>query len=140
MYLDRSQEGRRGPVRAVIRSTAVSLSKAQLTELRKNLEDLMPELQAFIAGSADAARPVELDQPAMGRVSRVDAIQQQKMLEANRAAQRSRIELVRAALRRFDEDEYGDCMTCGESIAYARLEITPEAPFCIECQSKRERR
>ena len=47
----------------MIRSTVASLSGAQRAKLRQNLEDLMPELQAFIADSADAAHPVELDQP-----------------------------------------------------------------------------
>ena len=90
--------------------------------------------------SADAAKPVELDQPAMGRVSRIDAIQQQQMLEANRGAQAARLQQVRAALHRFQEDEYGECASCGEEIAYARLEAQPEAPFCLACQGERERR
>jgi DnaK suppressor protein len=118
----------------------VDLTEAQRCELRADLENLVVELQALVAGSQDAARPVELDQPAMGRVSRIDAIQQQKMLEANRDAQRGRIQLVRSALHRFEEDEYGECMTCGECIGYARLKISPEAPFCIECQNAREKR
>ncbi len=118
----------------------MDLSKEQLALLRQKLEDLTRELQALVDGSADAARPVELDQPAMGRVSRMGAIQQQKMLESNRQAQRARIELVRGALHRFDEDEYGECRACGECIGYARLVVSPEAPFCILCQSAREKR
>ena len=46
-----------------MRSTVVSLSGARRAKLRQNIEDLTLELQAFIAGSTDAARPVELDQP-----------------------------------------------------------------------------
>jgi DnaK suppressor protein len=118
----------------------VDLSRSQLGELRQDLENLVVELQALVDGSEEAARPVELDQPAMGRVSRIDAIQQQKMLEANRHAQRARIQLARSALHRFEGDEYGECMTCGEGIGYARLKISPEAPFCIACQNARERR
>jgi len=118
----------------------VSLSQAQLSELQQDLEDLTRELQALVAGSAEAARPVELDQPAMGRVSRIDAIQQQKMLEANRHAQRARIQLVRSALQRVEADEYGECMSCGEDIGYPRLKISPEAPLCIACQNAREKR
>ena len=117
----------------------MSLSESQLEELRADLTGLAEELQSLVDGTTEAARPVELDQPAMGRVSRIDAIQQQQMLEANRHAQRARIQLVHSALRRFEEDEYGDCMTCGETIGYPRLKISPETPFCIDCQSKRER-
>jgi DnaK suppressor protein len=116
----------------------MTLTSEQTNELLKDLEDLARELQQSLEGSAQAARPVELDQPAVGRVSRIDAIQQQKMLEANRQAQKARLGLVRAALLRCEEDEYGDCRGCGESIGHKRLKARPESVFCIACQTARE--
>jgi DnaK suppressor protein len=115
------------------------LSPTELTALRESVESLIEELGDALAGTAEAARPVELDQPAIGRVSRIDAIQQQKMTEANRTAQQSRLQLARSALRRFEEDEYGDCKACGEEIGLARLKARPESLFCIGCQEARER-
>ncbi|MDP6979863.1 MAG: TraR/DksA family transcriptional regulator [Myxococcota bacterium] len=109
-------------------------------ELQRDLETLRGELRDAIEGSEQDARPVELDQPAVGRVSRIDAIQQQKMLEANRNAQRARLAQVHAALDRFAEDEYGDCVACGETIGFARLKARPESLYCIACQSAREKR
>lgn len=105
---------------------------------RRALDALIASLETSLAESAEAARPVELDQPAIGRVSRIDAFQQQKMLEANRASQAARLRLARAALRRLDDGEYGDCMACGEAIAAARLQARPESLYCIQCQSARE--
>lgn len=119
---------------------ANALSASDLQLLRQALEQIKTELSDTLAGSAEAAKPVELDQPAIGRVSRIDAIQQQKMLEANRAAQKGRLGLIRAALIRLDEDEYGDCRGCGECIGLARLSARPESVFCIECQQAREQR
>jgi DnaK suppressor protein len=116
----------------------VGLSEAQRDELRRDLDDLARELRAALDGSAEAARPVELDQAAVGRVSRIDSIQQQKMLEASRRAQDARLVLVQSALRRFEEDEYGDCLDCGDGVAYGRLKARPETLFCIGCQSARE--
>jgi len=121
---------------------STSLDPTRLVELRRDLEALAERLRQDLAGSAASARPVELDQPTVGRVSRIDAIQQQKMLEANRHAQRSRLQLVQAALRRLEDDAYGaygECLACGETIAWARLKARPETPFCLECQSARER-
>ena len=115
------------------------LNESEKNELRTLLEALARELEAGVESTADAARPVELDQPAVGRVSRIDAIQQQKMVEANRNAQRARLQAVRAALGRIDEDEFGECRACGEEIGVARLRARPESHYCIECQSARER-
>jgi len=119
--------------------SSVPLSQNELTTLRGALDALIESLEQALAESAESARVVELDQPAIGRVSRIDAIQQQKMTEANRGAQQSRLQLARSALRRFDDDEYGDCLACGEEIGLARLEARPESLFCIQCQKARER-
>jgi DnaK suppressor protein len=115
-------------------------SATQLDELHEALDFLIHQLQTTLEGSAEAARPVELDPPTVGRISRIDAIQQQKMVEANRQALRTRLQLARAALRRFEDQEYGDCRRCGESVSFERLKARPETPFCIECQTERERK
>jgi DnaK suppressor protein len=107
-------------------------------DARDRLLALRDELRSMIDASAEAARPVDLDQP-IGRLSRIDAIQQQNMVKASRRAAELRLQQVAAALRRLDDDEYGDCLQCGEEVGEARLEARPEAPFCIGCQSVRER-
>ncbi len=76
---------------------------------------------------------MELDQSAVGRLSRMDAIQVQAMqLETER---RRGIELQRidAALKRIDSDDFGYCLVCDEAIQPKRLENDPTAPTCIDC-------
>ena len=43
--------------------------------------------------------------------------------------------MIEAALMRIDNDEYGECMECGEPINPKRLEIDPTTLYCIECAS-----
>jgi DnaK suppressor protein len=45
---------------------------------------------------------------------------------------------IALALRRIDDACYGECLECGEPIAYARLRAQPAAGLCIDCQSARE--
>jgi DnaK suppressor protein len=116
-----------------------TLAPDRLAALRTRLEDLVRELTEQIEGTRGAAGPVDLDEP-IGRVSRIDAIQQQSMIQANRNAARQRLALARAALERIDADEYGECASCGEEIAPARLEASPESALCVECQGRRESR
>ena len=113
------------------------LDEPQIEELHGDLLTLRDELCELLSMSKDASRPVDLDQP-IGRISRVDAMQQQSMLAANRQAAQRRRQLVTAAIERFREDEYGECLGCGEPIGYPRLKAQPEAPLCIACQSQRE--
>ena len=91
------------------------------------------DLEELAAGSAEARRPVELDQTRVGRLSRMDALQSQAMAletERRRAIELKRIE---AALRRLEEGEYGYCVTCGDEIAVERLSLDPATPQCLGC-------
>ena len=104
-------------------------------EFQETLHALAAQIRAADAKTEGERAPVELDQQAVGRLSRMDALQVQAMaLETSR---RRGVELRRiaTALARIDEGEYGTCLECGEEIAVRRLELAPAAPLCIGCAS-----
>ncbi len=111
----------------------------QLAALRQALVVLQVELRDLLQSSSMSARPVDLDEP-IGRLSRMDALQQQSMAVANRQGAQLRLNQVDAALLRLNRDEYGVCLGCEEEVDFARLHVRPEAPFCVACQSRRESR
>jgi DnaK suppressor protein len=115
------------------------LSEAQRAELQADLLSLREELQRSLSLSSQGAKPVDLDEP-IGRLSRMDAMQQQSMLKANRSAAQLRLQQVEGALVRQRAGEYGECQNCGENIGFPRLKARPEAPFCLSCQGVREKR
>ncbi len=80
-----------------------------------------------------SATRVPLDQTAQGRLTRMDAMQQQAM--AANHAQRLRLELRKldAALDRVAAGSYGTCCGCGEPMTRERLLADPAAPFCHDC-------
>lgn len=113
------------------------LTPAQREELRLDLEALRDALEEALGQAREGARPVSLDNP-IGRVSRVDALQQQAMAQANRRSLELRLGQVRQALAAVAEGEYGICRKCEEPIAHRRLKSRPETPFCLDCQRSRE--
>ncbi len=116
------------------------LTEGQVAELRADLEALAVQLAENVRSTHEASAPVELDQAAVGRVSRIDAIQLQQMAVAQQRRAGLRLEQVRVALREFDADEYGWCVDCGEGIGYARLKARPESSRCMACVRLGERR
>jgi DnaK suppressor protein len=84
----------------------------------------------------DAAATVELDQTRQGRLSRMDALQQQAMAAATGQRRTAELARIDAALTRIDSGDYGLCLGCDEEIAPARLEIDPAATRCIRCADK----
>ncbi|MEN0060818.1 MAG: TraR/DksA C4-type zinc finger protein [Myxococcota bacterium] len=101
--------------------------------IRERLLALQAELQRTLAGSQEQGDTVALDQSAVGRLSRMDALQQQAMAQAQERRTTLRLEQLTHALCRLDNGVYGDCVRCGEPIAEARLIARPEAPFCLDC-------
>lgn len=76
---------------------------------------------------------VELDQQAVGRLSRMDALQNQAMAKAGHARRQVLRQRLTAALARMDAGEFGYCEDCGEDIALGRLNIDPAAMRCVSC-------
>ena len=115
------------------------LSADQLSELKQALLELTAELEQLLAATREGTRPVDLDQP-IGRLTRMDAIQQQKMATANRHAFDLRLRQVRQALHTIPGGTYGLCRRCEDPIGYARLEARPESPYCLDCQDEVDRK
>jgi len=91
------------------------------------------ELEAALAQAGEAAQPVELDQTLQGRVSRIDAIQQQEMTKAAQRRRENQLHKIESALQRIETGDYGYCIKCDEEIAEKRLALDPATPSCIRC-------
>ena len=47
-----------------------------------------------------------------------------------------RIVQIDAALRKIVKHQYGKCESCGKEIPEPRLQLIPEAAFCIDCEKR----
>lgn len=103
-----------------------------LDEIIGQLRELERELIDTVRRGGDRAKPVELG-TEQGRLSRMDAMQQQQMALAERSLHQRRLRSVQAALERVDDGSFGECSRCGEDIALRRLQVVPEGPLCMAC-------
>lgn len=99
------------------------------TLIGARLSDLDDEDALGQAGKAT----VELDQQSVGRLSRMDALQNQAMAQATGARRTAERQRLVAALKRMDDGEFGYCEECGDEIAEARLRLDPAATRCVDC-------
>ncbi len=99
---------------------------------RERLLALEKEIQATLEASKDASGVVELD-TAIGRLSRMDAMQNQQMALELRRRQEQQLQRITNALKRMDQNRYGLCGRCKQPIAEERLEISPDVVMCVKC-------
>lgn len=88
--------------------------------------------------AADSAATVQLDQSSVGRVSRIDAIQQQAMAIGFQNRLQLRKRKLEAALSRIASARFGICCECQDELETERLEADPATVFCAACASQRE--
>jgi DnaK suppressor protein len=82
--------------------------------------------------------PVALDQACVGRLSRMDAMQQQAMAEATARLAEMEEHRIRTALNLMASGDYGYCIQCEEEIAEGRLRFDPSVLICINCARSKE--
>ena len=100
---------------------------------RAQLLQRQAELERAVAENEDATKTVELDQSRIGRLSRIDALQNQEMAKETERRRNAELRRIAEALERLDGGEYGYCVNCGEEIAPKRLEFDPATPVCVGC-------
>ena len=111
-----------------------NLSANQLQELKDILEDEKTRLERAIARAREDG-PVKLDQQAVGRISRMDALMNEGLAQGSISRAHEEIGLVHAALERMETGSYGFCQTCKQPIDPNRLLALPEALHCNACRA-----
>ena len=114
------------------------LTAEQIAELREELENELARLERTLPTSREAARPVQLDQTCVGRLSRIDAMQNQQMSADLHSRNEARHAQLLDALGRMQAGTYGTCDRCGQPIPFGRLIVFPEARHCASCGARGE--
>lgn len=108
-------------------------SAHRIAAARDELLARLAALDRLAADSAEQTRPVDLDPQIQGRVSRVDALQQQAMAQARAGRRHAETRRLRAALARIDAGDWGYCVRCDEEIEPGRLDHDAAIPTCLAC-------
>jgi DnaK suppressor protein len=108
------------------------MTPERLSLFRDRLLALEKEIQTTLEASKETSGVVELD-TAIGRLSRMDAMQNQQMALELRRRQEQQLQRIANALKRMDQNRYGLCGRCKQPIAEERLEVSPDVVMCVKC-------
>ena len=104
----------------------------RLEYFHARLEGIRVEIQDDLDASTEASGVVKLD-TSIGRLSRMDAMQNQQMALELRRRQEQQLQRIANALKRMDKGTYGLCGKCKQPIAEDRLEVSPDVVMCVRC-------
>lgn len=109
------------------------MNESKQAYFETRIRDRLSELARLSESGQQAQAIVELDQQAVGRLSRMDALQNQAMAKAQQANRDLETRRLLAALTRLHEGEYGYCEDCGDPVPEGRLELDLAASKCVSC-------
>lgn len=100
--------------------------------LKTLIESKMERLKRQIVDLKELTKPIEPD-CAIGRVSRMDAINNKSVNEAGLRKKQEQLNGLEYTLSIFDQDELERCSVCGEPIPTGRIFVMPESRKCVSC-------
>ncbi len=109
------------------------MDEIRLKEMKSRLLEMQSELADETQRGTEGTKTVMLDQQSVGRLSRMDAIQNQAIAQAAQARREQLKNRIQSALARIEEDEFGYCVECGDEIAPKRLDLDPTTTICVTC-------
>ena len=104
----------------------------RLAYFRKRLEELEREIWEDMDANPEDSGVVELDS-SIGRLSRMDALQNQQMALELKRRQENQLLRIENALKRMAKGQYGLCGKCKKTIEENRLEVFPDTVTCVRC-------
>lgn len=112
-----------------------NMKPAETETYRKRLIELRDEIHHLSEATVEDRKTVELDQTMVGRLSRMDALQNQAMQIETERRRSVELQRIDSALQRIEDGVFGYCVSCGEAIEVKRLEYDPTVPTCVGCAS-----
>lgn len=110
------------------------LTVEQRAEIETAIHKMLGELREKIAEYKELTKPIPPEN-AIGRVSRMDAINNKSVNEAALRQSEAKFQRLELALKKIDEPYFGICTKCGKPIPMGRVMLVPGATTCVPCAS-----
>jgi DnaK suppressor protein len=107
----------------------MSLDKKQIAI---QIQEELKATKAQILSLRELTKPIAPD-CAIGRVSRMDAINNKTINEAALRKAEVKLSGLKYALERIDDSDFGTCAKCGQIIPLGRIMLMPHSRFCARC-------
>jgi DnaK suppressor protein len=101
-------------------------------QFRQLLEKEITKTEALIVEYKELTQPIAPD-CAIGRVSRMDAINNKSINEAALRQAEGKLNNLNRVLSQIGSKEFGLCLKCKQPIPVGRILIRPESLYCVRC-------
>jgi len=94
--------------------------------------DEISKTEVIIKEYQEMTKPIAPDD-AIGRISRMDAINNKSVTEAAMRQAKEKLRNLQRVLSNIDDKDFGICLKCHKPIPLGRILIRPESLYCVNC-------
>tara|TARA_B100000900_G_C20536716_1_gene698713 strand:+ start:781 stop:1116 length:336 start_codon:yes stop_codon:yes gene_type:complete len=111
------------------------MNKQQRNKAKESIKKSIEETQKDISSLKELTKPISPEN-AIGRVSRMDAINNKSVNDAALRNAINKLALLESALQRINHEDFGLCIRCKNEIPIQRILLMPQSNRCFHCASR----
>ena len=100
--------------------------------IKNKIKEEIEKTRSSILDYKESTKPISPEN-AIGRVSRMDAINNKSVLEASLRKAEEKLTRLLVVESKVDNQDFGDCIRCGNSIPIGRILLMPQSRKCVRC-------
>lgn len=108
------------------------MNKEDKQDIKKRILEELKKTEELILDYKESTKPISPEN-AIGRVSRMDAINNKSVVEAALRKAEEKLNKLKLVLDRVNDADFGLCMRCGNPIPVGRILLMPQSRNCVRC-------
>ena len=108
------------------------MKKTELKAIEQALDNEIKSTEQKIVEYSLLCQPIAPEN-SIGRVSRMDAINNKSIVEAALREEKKKIFELKEMKILINKEDFGICRKCNKEIPFGRLQIQPQSKFCVIC-------
>ena len=108
------------------------MNKEDKQDIKKRILEELKKTEEFILDYKESTKPISPEN-AIGRVSRMDAINNKSVVEAALRKAEEKFNKLKLVLDKVNDADFGLCMRCGNPIPIGRILLMPQSRNCVRC-------
>ena len=108
------------------------MNKVEKQDIKKRILEELKKTEEAILDYKESTKPISPEN-AIGRVSRMDAINNKSVVEAALRKAEEKLNKLKLVLNKVDDADFGICIRCGEPIPIGRVLLMPQSRNCVRC-------
>ncbi|NOQ92829.1 MAG: hypothetical protein GQ552_08975 [Flavobacteriaceae bacterium] len=108
------------------------INKEQKIEIENKILQEIEKIKKAITELKELTKPIAPD-CAIGRVSRMDAINNKTINEAALKKAEQQLKGLEIAFQNRNDTDFGKCKRCNNEIPLGRILLVPYSAFCVYC-------